>query len=52
MPLTGFKTTIDSHQWVNSRVVHTVDDGGFITHLELEIKIKDIEMTDDEQTDE
>lgn len=46
--VTGFKPTIDSHQWVISRVVHTIDGGGFVTHLELEIKIKDIEMTDNE----
>lgn len=49
--VTGFKPTIDSHQWVISRVTHTIDGNGFITHLELEIKIKDIDMTDDEQND-
>ncbi|EFE55472.1 phage late control gene D protein (GPD) [Providencia rettgeri DSM 1131] len=49
--VTGFKPTIDSHQWVISRVTHTIDGNGFITHLELEIKIKDIDMTDDEQSD-
>lgn len=47
--VTGFKPTIDSHQWVISRVTHTIDGNGFITHLELEIKIKDIDMMDDEQ---
>lgn len=36
--VTGFKPTIDSHQWVISRVTHTIDGNGFITHLELEIK--------------
>lgn len=49
--VTGFKPTIDSHQWVISRVTHIIDGNGFITHLELEIKIKDIDMTDDEQSD-
>ncbi len=49
--VTGFKPTIDSHQWVISRVTHTIDGNGFITHLELEIKIKDIDMTDDEQNE-
>ncbi|GAB1438938.1 hypothetical protein MASR2M36_16970 [Providencia sp.] len=47
--VTGFKPTIDSHQWGISRVVHQIDSHGFITHLELEIKIKDIDMMDDEQ---
>lgn len=51
LPVTveGFKPTIDSHYWIISRAVHTIDGGGFITQLELEIKIKDIEMIDSEQ---
>lgn len=40
--VTGFKPTIDSHHWVISRVVHQIDGHGFITSLELEIRIKDV----------
>ncbi|MCP9269353.1 phage late control D family protein [Xenorhabdus sp. XENO-1] len=45
----GFKTAIDNHQWTISRVVHNLSENGFITQLELELKIKDIEMTESEQ---
>lgn len=48
MPVTviGFKPTIDSHHWVISRVVHQIDGHGFITSLELEIRIKDVGIDD------
>lgn len=51
MPITviGFKPTIDSHQWGISRVKHTIDESGFITHVELEIRVKNIDMTDNEK---
>ncbi|CAM3783796.1 phage late control D family protein [Xenorhabdus thuongxuanensis] len=45
----GFKAAIDSHQWIISRVVHTISDSGFTTQLELELKIKDAEMTESDQ---
>ncbi|WP_038195943.1 phage late control D family protein [Xenorhabdus bovienii] len=45
----GFKTAIDSHQWTISRVVHNLSESGFTTQLELELKIKDTDMTESEQ---
>ncbi|MGV8004509.1 phage late control D family protein [Photorhabdus temperata subsp. temperata] len=41
----GFKTVIDSSEWVITRVVHNIGDSGYTTSLELELKIKDIEMS-------
>ncbi|WP_387467761.1 phage late control D family protein [Photorhabdus sp. RM323S] len=40
----GFKTVIDSSEWVITRVVHNIDDSGYTTSLELELKIKNTEM--------
>lgn len=36
--VTGFKTEIDNTGWVITRCVHKVDDAGFTTALDLEIK--------------
>lgn len=48
MPATvvGFKTVIDSHRWIISRVVHQISDNGFQTQLELELKIDNDNMVD------
>ncbi|WP_237386149.1 phage late control D family protein [Xenorhabdus sp. Sc-CR9] len=47
--VTGFKTAIDNHQWTITRVIHNVGDSGFTTQLELELKIKDTDMTESDQ---
>jgi phage protein D len=47
--VTGFKKAIDSQAWTLTRVVHTIGDNGFVTQLELELKIKDVEMAESEQ---
>lgn len=47
--VSGFKTAIDSHPWTISRVVHNIGDNGFTTQLELELKIKDTDMTESDQ---
>ncbi|PHM38596.1 phage late control D family protein [Xenorhabdus innexi] len=45
----GFKAAIDSHQWTLSRVIHTIGDNGFVTQLELELKINETAMAESEQ---
>ncbi|MCC8379579.1 phage late control D family protein [Xenorhabdus sp. PB30.3] len=45
----GFKATIDSHQWTLSRVVHVINENGFTTQLELELKIKETDMAESDQ---
>ncbi|PIF13508.1 phage late control D family protein [Candidatus Pantoea floridensis] len=47
--VSGFKPTIDAADWVIKRVNNTIDENGFITGLELEVRITD---WDAEQSDE
>lgn len=49
MPVTvsGFKPEIDNADWTLTRVVHSLNDGGFTTALELEVKISDLDMADE-----
>ena len=46
MPITvsGFKPEIDSSEWILTRVVHSLNDSGFMTALELEVKISDMDI--------
>lgn len=48
--VSGFKPTIDAADWVIKQVNNTIDDNGFITGLELEVRITDweAEETDDD----
>lgn len=39
--VSGFKQVIDDTTWVISKVAHTMDNKGFITKLDLEIKIEE-----------
>lgn len=48
--VTGFKPTIDNADWVLSRVVHTINERGYITALELEVKINVGEMESTDKT--
>ncbi|MBQ0341937.1 phage late control D family protein [Providencia rettgeri] len=49
MPVTvsGFKPEIDNADWTLTRVVHSLNDSGFTTALELEVKISDLDMADE-----
>ncbi|HCT9036866.1 TPA: phage late control D family protein [Providencia rettgeri] len=49
MPVTvsGFKLEIDNADWTLTRVVHSLNDSGFTTSLELEVKISDLDMADE-----
>lgn len=49
--VSGFKPTIDAADWVIRRVNNTIDENGFITGLELEVRVTDWsaeENSDDE----
>lgn len=49
MPVTvsGFKPEIDNADWTLTRVVHSLNDSGFTSALELEVKISDLDMADE-----
>ncbi|EPJ0398208.1 phage late control D family protein [Providencia rettgeri] len=49
MPVTvsGFKPEIDNAEWTLTRVVHSLNDSGFTTALELEVKISDLDIADE-----
>ncbi|ROR58826.1 UNVERIFIED_ORG: hypothetical protein EC838_1146 [Providencia alcalifaciens] len=49
MPVTvsGFKPEIDNAEWTLTRVVHSLNDSGFTTALELEVKISDFDIADE-----
>lgn len=40
--VSGFKRAIDHTDWIATRVTHNVNDGGFTTTLELEIKATEV----------
>nr|WP_244182523.1 contractile injection system protein, VgrG/Pvc8 family [Xenorhabdus beddingii] len=42
--LKGFKQEIDGTHWTLVKVTHNLNDGGFTTSLDLEIKIDDVEL--------
>lgn len=42
----GFKPEMDIADWIITRVTHTLNDSGFTTALELEVKISDLEIQD------
>lgn len=43
--VSGFKQPIDDAEWTITTLTHTIGlDNGFITSLELEVKIDDLEM--------
>ena len=51
MPVTvsGFKPEIDTAEWILTRVVHSLNDSGFMTALELEVKISDLDIASEEK---
>lgn len=42
--VTGFKQQIDDAEWIITTVTNSINDSGFTTALELEVKIEDLEM--------
>ena len=41
--VSGFKRVIDEQAWVITKVTHSLNNSGYITALELEVKISDVE---------
>ncbi|EAP7573496.1 phage late control D family protein [Salmonella enterica subsp. enterica] len=37
--VSGFKTDIDDEDWIIAKAEHTIDENGFTTHLDMELKI-------------
>lgn len=42
--VSGFKPVIDTADWIITTVTNTINDSGFTTALELEVKISDLDM--------
>lgn len=42
--VSGFKPEIDQAEWTITRVTHSLNDSGFTTALELEVKISDLDL--------
>uniref|UniRef100_UPI0036D96C20 phage late control D family protein n=1 Tax=Photorhabdus sp. RM322S TaxID=3342825 RepID=UPI0036D96C20 len=40
----GFKPEIDAAEWTITRATHMINQGGFTTALELEVKVNDLDM--------
>lgn len=47
----GFKTEIDSMDWLTSKVTHSISDTGFTTRVELETRTEEAEVEREEQAD-
>lgn len=41
--VSGFKTVIDEQAWTITKVTHSLSNNGFITSLELEVRLSDVE---------
>ncbi|HGN0867794.1 TPA: phage late control D family protein [Providencia alcalifaciens] len=50
MPIivSGFKPEIDNAEWTLTRVVHSLNDSGYMSALELEVKVSDLDMAGEE----
>lgn len=43
--VSGFKRVIDEQSWLISKVTHNMNNSGFTTGLELEVKLSDVEYS-------
>lgn len=43
LSVSGFKTIIDNTPWVVKKVTHGIDDKGFISKLDLEVRVSNVE---------
>lgn len=46
--VSGFKRVIDEQAWLISKVTHNLNNNGFTTGLELEVKLSDVEYSAEE----
>jgi phage protein D len=47
--VSGFKRVIDEQAWLISKVTHNLNNNGFTTGLELEVKLSDVVYSADEE---
>jgi len=47
----GFKTEIDSMDWLASKVTHSISDAGFTTRIELETRTEEAEVEREDEVD-
>ncbi|SUC27176.1 Phage protein D [Providencia rustigianii] len=45
----GFKPEIDNAEWTLTRVVHSLNDSGYMSALELEVRVSDLDMAGEEK---
>lgn len=45
----GFKRVIDEQSWIITKVTHSLNDNGYTTALELEVRLSDVEYDLDEE---
>lgn len=50
--VSGFKPVIDAADWVINRVTHNIDDSGFTTGLELEVRLTQWDTAVDDEEDD
>ena len=43
----GFKRVIDEQAWTITKVTHSLNDNGYTTTLELEVKLSDVEYEEE-----
>ena len=41
LELSGFKSEIDTTNWLITRVIHTITDSCYVSQVECELKIED-----------
>jgi len=47
--VTGFKRVIDEQSWTITKVTHSLSNGGFMTSLELEVKLSEVDYDSEEE---
>ncbi|HAU7957668.1 TPA: phage late control D family protein, partial [Escherichia coli] len=48
--VSGFKRVIDEQDWTITKVTHFLNNSGFTTSLELEVRLSDVEYeTEDDE---
>ncbi|MDY4385085.1 phage late control D family protein [Pectobacterium aroidearum] len=48
--VSGFKQVIDEQEWTISKVTHSLSNSGYVTALELEVLLSDVEYESDEES--
>lgn len=51
MRVSGFKRVIDDQLWLISKVTHNLNNNGYTTGLELEVKLTDVDYSDESESE-